>query len=83
LNTLEKELYKYNLEPSNPIDFWKANKENYPILFNVFLRIFCIPATSVPSEQLFSAAGYSIWDRRNKISPQNVKKVMMLYQNLS
>lgn len=46
-NTLEKELYKYNLEPSKNIDlidFCKANKENYPIMFNVFLRIFCIPA---------------------------------------
>ena len=79
LNSLEKEFYKYNVEPSknvDPSEFWKSNKENYSILYQVFLRVFCIPATSVPAEQLFSAAGYSIWDRRNKITPDNVNKIM-------
>ncbi|CAF1135674.1 unnamed protein product, partial [Brachionus calyciflorus] len=85
LSHLDKELYRYNLEPSknsDPLIFWKANKENFPILFQIFIRIFSIPATSVPSEQLFSAAGYSIWDRRNKIKPEIVNKVLTIYQNL-
>lgn len=85
LNTLEKELYRYYLEPCkdiDPIEFWRSNKENFLILYHVFLRVFSIPATSVPAEQLFSAAANSIWDRRNKISPENVNKVMVIYENL-
>ena len=42
-----------------------------------------IPATSVPSERLFSHAGYNVWDRRNRISDQNVEKMMMIYENLN
>ncbi|RNA07165.1 zinc finger BED domain-containing 1-like [Brachionus plicatilis] len=64
-----------NLEPAKkiePVEFWKQNKENFPILYQIFIRVFCTPATSVPSEQLFSYAGYSVWDRRNKISPENL-----------
>jgi hypothetical protein len=40
-----------------------------------------IPATSVPSECQFSHAGYAIWDRRNKLSPERVDKMMFLYDN--
>ena len=65
-----------------PVEFWKSNKENYPILYHVFLRIFCVPATSVPSEELFSAAGYTVCDRRNRLSPENVRKIMLVNQNL-
>ena len=80
LNSLDKEFYRFNLEASknvNPIEFGKSNKENYPI-YEVFLRIFCVPATSVPSEQLFSAANYSVWDRRNKLCAENVRKIMFI-----
>ena len=83
LNGIDKEIAIYTTEPPkiiDPIDFWKANKETYPILSYSFKFIFCIPATSVPSEQLFSHAGNSIYDRRNKISPESVNKVMVLYE---
>ncbi|RNA10620.1 zinc finger BED domain-containing 1-like [Brachionus plicatilis] len=66
LRNLEKEFYRYNLEASKniePLEFWRINKHIYPIIYEAFIRIFCTPATSVPSEQLFSSAGYSIWDR--------------------
>ena len=66
----------------NPVEYWRSNKENLMILFHVSLRVFCIPASSVPSEELFSAAGYSVWDRRNRIKPENVNKVLMVYQYL-
>ncbi|RNA03995.1 hypothetical protein BpHYR1_006883 [Brachionus plicatilis] len=48
-----KEFYRYNLEPAKkiePVEFWKQNKENFPILYQIFIRVFCTPATSVPSE---------------------------------
>jgi zinc finger BED domain-containing protein 1 (E3 SUMO-protein ligase ZBED1) len=60
---IEKEINDYESEqPKNidPIEYWKINKENFPILFHIFKKIFSIPATSVPAEQLFSHAGYAV-----------------------
>lgn len=85
LNAVDKEIYKYNLENSKniePIDFWQSIKESYPILFHIFKRIFSVPATSVPAEQLFSHAGYNVWDRRNRLNPSNVNKMMVVYENI-
>lgn len=84
LEGLEKEIHEYSYEPVKnvaPVEFWKINQQNYPGLFSVFKKLYCIPATSVPAEQLFSHAGYQVWDRRNSISPSNVNKVMVLYEN--
>ena len=38
-------------------------------------------ATSVPSEVLFSACGYQVWDRRNKLSPERAEMIVFLYKN--
>ena len=84
LKGLDKELFEYINEPVrniDPIEYWKINKEVYPTLFKIFKKVFCIPATSVPAEQLFSHAGYNVWDRRNKLKPSNVNKMMFTYEN--
>lgn len=44
------------------------------VLYNVKILI-------AASESLFSATGYQIWDRRNKISPQRVHSNMFLYEH--
>jgi hypothetical protein len=84
LSQVQQEIQKYNLEPSKdikPLDYWKLNKNTYPILYHVVKMIFSIPATSVPSEQLFSHAGYNIWDRRNRLNPEKINKIMVCYEN--
>ena len=85
LNIIDREIYKFNSESSKniePLSFWNMNQETYPILFNVVKSIFCIPATSVPSEQLFSATGYTVWERRNKLNPLKIHKMMVVSENL-
>jgi hypothetical protein len=81
---LDKELYDYLNEPVKniePIQYWNINKDIFPMLFGVLKKLFCIPATSVPAETLFSHAGYNVWDRRNKLKPSNVNKMMVIYEN--
>ena len=55
---------------TKPEIFSKDNKENFPFLQYCFIRIFCIPASSLPCEQLFSKASYNITEIRNKLSPE-------------
>ena len=60
--------------------FWKLNEKKFPLLSRVAKRFMCAQATSTPSERLFSAAGYNIWDRRCSLKPSKVNKMMVLHQ---
>lgn len=44
-------------------------------------KILCTPATSVPSERIFSKAGIVVSDRRSRIKPKNVDMLIFLNQN--
>jgi len=46
------------------------------------LKYACIPATSVPSERIFSKAGQIVSQRRNRLSPKNVDVLIFLNKNL-
>ncbi len=43
---------------SDPLAWWKAHVEEIPMLSKVARKYLCIPATSVPSERVFSASGH-------------------------
>ena len=83
LHGVAREIALYCEEPSKnipPIDYWRQNQEIYPGLAYCFKRISCIHGSSVPSEKLFSVAGKTVWDRRNKIAPEKVNKIMLIHQ---
>ena len=78
---LQIEIDKYSQEQIkniDPIDFWRQNKENYPGLFFCFTCIFTMQASSVPSESLFSEAGDQVTDKRNRLDPDRVNKMMVV-----
>jgi len=37
-----------------PLEWWKANATRYPRIERLAAKLFCIPATSCPSERVFS-----------------------------
>lgn len=81
------ELDRYLQEPlirrhENPLQWWKHKKHTYPRLFEVMKKRLCVVATSVPSERVFSKSGHLISERRNRIKPKNVSKVIFLNFNL-
>ena len=66
---------------TNVLKWWKEYKTLFPSLFKVAQAYLHIPATSVPSERIFSLAGYIVRDRRSKILAANVNKTIFLKKN--
>ena len=64
----------------DPIEFWnnEINKESYPELRKVALKYMLIPATSVPSERVFSRAGFCLNSYRSSLEPKRAEKLIML-----
>lgn len=50
----------------------------YPQLYNESQKMFCILATSVPSERLFSKAGATLSKERNRLLGKRLSKLLFL-----
>lgn len=66
----------------DPLKWWNVNKQIFPVLSEMAKKFLSIPATSTPSERLFSASGNVITSKRNKLNPTTAEKLVFLYQNL-
>lgn len=64
-----------------PLLWWKANNERYPMLARLAKSYLCIPATSTPSERLFSAAGNIASKKRASLSQEHVDMLTFLHCN--
>jgi len=65
----------------SPLDFWKKNKNTFPELYMLQMKYLSVPATSVPSERVFSKAGQITNDRRNRLHPKNLDFIIFLNRN--
>ena len=69
------------LEEHDPFKWWQINKIHYPKLSQLAMKYLSIPATSVPSERLFSDTGKLITSERTLLNPNLVEKLMFLKRN--
>ena len=68
---------------ASPLEWWKHNGSRYPRLSLLALKYLGIPATSVPSDRVFSKAGEIVSRRRASLKPSNVDCLVFLSKNLS
>lgn len=66
----------------NPEQFWQDHSRVFPELYSIQQKYLSIPATSVPSERIFSKAGLLLNGRRNRLSAKNVNEILFLNHNL-
>ena len=62
----------------NPLYFWEKKKHMMAELYELHLKYSVTPATSVPSERLFSKAGQVTNVRRNRLPPKNLHMILFL-----
>ncbi len=71
---------------SNPkvdvLGWWKAQKCTFPLLAECARKYHCIPASSAPSERLFSRSENLITQNRNSLNPNNVHMLLYLQEHL-
>ncbi len=63
---------------NDPFAWWRENEVNYPNIAKVAKTYLAIPATSVPSERIFSKAGEIVSARRASIKSKNVDMILFL-----
>ncbi|CAG9829823.1 unnamed protein product [Diabrotica balteata] len=63
---------------NNPLNFWVKHKEVLPELYDLAIKYLCVPATSVPSERVFSKTGQITNLRRNRLAPKNLDQIIFL-----
>ena len=71
----------FDREMNDPLHFYRIHGNIFPTLTRLVKRLFCLPATSVPAECLFSKAGIIQTDLRNRIHPQLLEYYCFLNNN--
>ncbi|XP_041841381.1 E3 SUMO-protein ligase ZBED1-like isoform X2 [Melanotaenia boesemani] len=85
---VEKELENYLLvapdadSEMDPLQWWKVHEKTFPRLSCLAKRYLCIPATSTPSERVFSTGGNIVTCHRAALKPEAVDRLVFLARNL-
>lgn len=65
----------------DPLSYWKLNQTQYPKLSQLAKDYLCCPASSVPSERVFSKTGTVDSDKRNRLAGELVGQLVFLNAN--
>jgi len=66
-----------------PLVYWKDKGRQFPTLRSLARVYLSIPATSVPSERVFSSAGRVLTDRRSMLSGKRLEMLVVCKKNIS
>ena len=75
---------RYLAEPLLPFSsgvcftWWSENKNRYPKLSRLARKYLSSPPTSVPSERVFSSAGYIYCEKRNRLNPDKAEQLLFI-----
>jgi len=64
-----------------PLLWWKENHKVYPNIWELAQRVLAVPATSAPSERVFSSAANIVDKKRVRLDPDTVDLLIYLRGN--
>jgi hypothetical protein len=64
-----------------PLEWWREHHTDYPHIWKLAERILAIPATSAPSERVFSSAANIVDKKRVRLKPENIDLLVFLRGN--
>jgi hypothetical protein len=66
----------------NPLSWWKQNAVRFPYVANAARIYLAIPATSAPSERIWSRAARVLSLRRASLNYELVERIMFIKENM-
>ena len=63
---------------TNIYHYWKAKQFEFPIISKMAGDFLAIPATSAPSERVFSVGSDIVTKKRNRLTGDSVRMIMCL-----
>lgn len=72
------EVLALDCEDVVPLEFWKRNSARLLLLAEIVCIVLTPPATSVPSERVFSSAGWIRETRRSRLTPEHTEMLVKL-----
>ncbi|XP_059048722.1 uncharacterized protein LOC131843954 [Achroia grisella] len=73
-----------DLTRSDILSYWNERRVSHPYLSTLAKKILCTPATTVPSERMFSIAGLTTAAKRSQLSGNNghnINKILFVHDN--
>ncbi|QRV98264.1 hAT family dimerization protein [Ceratobasidium sp. AG-Ba] len=64
------------------VDFWKAHRYDFPLLYEIAMDVLPVQASSVSSEQAFLSSKMTCTRERNKISAESMEYLQVLKHSL-
>lgn len=82
-DSIEQRLERYKAEPligieDSPQDWWRTHEASHSEMAHLARKYLATPATSVPSERLFSLSGHVVQNKRASLLSENVNRLVCL-----
>jgi len=61
--------------------WWKVQEPVFPLLAEIARKYLCVPASSSPSERLFSASGNICTKLSSSLDPTNLELLVFVHEN--
>ena len=65
-----------------PMEWWRQRKTRFPVLFEMAYVYLAVPASSAPSERVFSAAKLVLTDKRKQLLESRVARQVFMTRNM-
>ena len=65
-----------------PLLWWRERKDRYPVLFEMARVYLAVPASSAPSERVFSAAKLVLNDKRKQLLEGRLARLIFMKRNM-
>ena len=70
-------------EDQCPLKWWRERRGRFPVLYEMARVYLAIPASSAPSERVFSTAGLVLTDKRKHLMESRVARLMFMKRNMA
>jgi hypothetical protein len=64
----------------DPLEYWEEHKLQFPNLHKLSQKFLGNPASSLPSERIFSATGLVLTQQRNRLKLKHIEKLIFVKQ---